>query len=115
MVRRSKGFGERICGVNDAGDMGKKYLLIGFPFLDCKMLDVDVAQARGRLACVNHKDGSSIILVERSRSALRIPQSRENGTCHRWDRQLPLAAQIGDQSTNGGHVAMTERGTLHAE
>jgi len=65
-------FCEGIRWVDDPGDMAENDVAVGFPFLDGKVLDIDMSRTRGRAAGINHQDGSFVILVEYGRSRLRI-------------------------------------------
>ena len=45
--------------------------LLTLPSLNCKMLDINVSGARGRLVLINHRDGSLVIFEQTSWIQLR--------------------------------------------
>ena len=78
MERGTEGLGQRICGVNDAGDMGENNFVGSFPFLEGKVLNVDMASTRRWTTRVDHQDCRSVILEQRSRANLRVPKFRKD-------------------------------------
>ena len=79
MERSTQRFGEGIGRVDDAGDMFQDNFALGFPFLNGKVLDVDVARARCRAARVDHEDSSSVVFVENGGIRLGITKFGEDG------------------------------------
>ena len=80
MVQRGpKGFGQRIGSINDTRNMSENDFAISLPFLNGKMLYVDVARSRGRTTCVDHQYGGGVIFVERSGLDLSVAQFVEDG------------------------------------
>ncbi len=78
MERGTEGLGLRVCGVNDARNMGEDNLVGSFPFLEGKMLDVNMTSTRRWTTRIYHQDCSSVILEQRSRTNLRVPKFRED-------------------------------------
>ena len=75
----AKSFGGGIGNIDGGGDVYHANDTAGAPFLDCKMLDVNVARALGGAVLVNHSDGGLIILVEGCRARLRVAEFSKNG------------------------------------
>jgi hypothetical protein len=50
-------------GIIDAGDVKKNNITGFLPILNSKVLDVNMAGARGRTVHINHFDGSNIIFI----------------------------------------------------
>ena len=78
MERGTEGLGQRVCGVNDARNMREDNLVGSFPFLEGKMLDVNMTSTRRWAIRVYHQDCRSVILKQRSRTNLRVPKFRED-------------------------------------
>ena len=62
----SKRLGEVIGWVDDARDECHECVTSIFPVLCGEVLDVDVARATCRNACVDHVDGRLVVTVQRS-------------------------------------------------
>ena len=74
----TKGLGQRVRRVHDTRDMREDNLAVGLPFLQSKVLYINVASARCRTACVHHKDSRSIILEESRRCKLWLSELEED-------------------------------------
>ena len=59
---RAEQLRESICGVHNARDTGEKNFPVCFPFLEGKMLDVDVTSSWCRETSVNHEDSRGVVL-----------------------------------------------------
>ena len=77
MVRRSKN--ERVSEVDDARDMAGQARSLGwFSTLESQSAGCQYNTSGVRLAGINHQDGRGIVLVQRSWTALRVPEFRED-------------------------------------
>ena len=74
MKRGSKRFRQGIRGVDDTRNVRKNNLIRCLPFLEGKMLDVDMTSARRGTTRINHQDGGSVVFKQRSWAELRVPE-----------------------------------------
>ena len=74
----SQRFGHIIGGVDDAGDVVHDDVASVLPFLDGKMLDVDVPRAFGGHACIDHANGRHVVFVDGGRTKLGVTQFTED-------------------------------------
>ena len=70
--------GEGVGRINNAGDVTEDNVALGFPFLNCEVLDVDVTSPGCWATGVNHEDRSLIIFVEDGWSGLCIVKLMKN-------------------------------------
>jgi hypothetical protein len=70
--------GEGIGRVDDARDLAENDVPLGFPLLNCKMLDVDVTRSWRWAAGIDHKNGRLVVLVEHIRTRLGISKFIED-------------------------------------
>jgi len=66
----AKGFCKGVGAVDATGDVGEDALAVGFPFLDGKMLDVDMTGAVGGFARIDHLDRCFVVDGRRWRSSV---------------------------------------------
>ena len=59
----SKWFGTGITRINRTSNMKQKKFVTGTPFLDGKMLDINMASTGSRAGVINHSNGSLIIHI----------------------------------------------------
>ena len=78
--RPSQGLGELVAVVDDPRQMMHLHNAALTPLLNSKVLDVDVAGARRRVAFVDHGDGGLIVNVERRCTVLFKAQLVEDGS-----------------------------------
>ena len=79
MVRRSKKLGERVSEVDDARDMAGQARYLGwFSTLESRSAGCQYDTSGVRPAGINHQDGRGIVLVQRSWTAFRVPEFRED-------------------------------------
>ena len=64
MKNPTKGLGEVITGVQDAGQMTHEDFFLGAPFLDGKVLDFDMTSAWRRAVLIDHVEGCLVVDVE---------------------------------------------------
>ena len=64
MKRRCERIGERVGRVDDSRDICQDNLTVSFPFLNCKMLYVNMTRSWGRGASIIQQNSGSIIFVE---------------------------------------------------
>ena len=81
---RSEGLGEGISRVHNPGNVRDVNLATGFPFLDSKMLDVDVTGPGSRSISVNHEDRGGIVFVQCGRLGLWDSQGRKEWNEGTW-------------------------------
>jgi GTPase len=58
-----QGLGDIVGGIIDAGNVKKNNITGFLPILNSKVLDVNMAGARGRAVRIDHFDGSNIIFI----------------------------------------------------
>ena len=63
MENPSKIFGEVVAAIDHSRDVAERNVAIGFPILNRKILDRNVASAVGRNASVDHLDGRFVVAV----------------------------------------------------
>ena len=66
----AKCLGGLVAGVDDARDVTHDNLTSSTPLLNRKVLDVDMAGARGRTTLVHHSNGSLVVHIERGGAEL---------------------------------------------
>ena len=76
---QSEGLGEGISRVSDPGNVRENNLAMGFPLLNCKMLNVDVTGPGSRTTSIDHEDCGSVVFVQGGRLRLWIAEFREDG------------------------------------
>jgi len=69
---RAQSFGGLVGGIQRSREMRDHDLLAHAPFLDSKVLNVDVARAGGRLVLVDHGNSSHVVHMENSRARLHV-------------------------------------------
>jgi hypothetical protein len=79
MQNPTEGLGLSVCGVYDTRDVCELDVAALSPFLDRKVLNVDVTRAFSRPIRVHHVDGSLVILVKQSRPRWGETKLDENG------------------------------------
>ena len=100
----TESLGQRIGGVDDAGDLFKENVAVLLPLLDGEVLDRDVAGAGGRLGSIHHQDRCLVVLVEGGGTELGKSEVAENrakvlgglGCCHGGD-ELGFCGTGGDR------------------
>ena len=76
----SKRLGKVIRWADNARDMMHDKVLLFLPFLNGKVLDINMTGAFSRNTIVNHIDSRDVITINRSSCSLCIPQFLHNGT-----------------------------------
>ena len=77
--QRGKRFGTGITRINGTSNMEQKKFITGMPFLDGKMLDINMARTGSRAAVINHSNGSLIIHIHGRRTIRRETKLCQNG------------------------------------
>ena len=80
MENPAKSFGGGIGNIDGSMNVDHFDDATGAPFLNSKVLDVDMARAFGRAVFVDHGDGSLIVFVKRSRAGLWVAELGEDST-----------------------------------
>ena len=75
----TKGLCQRIRRVHNIRDVRENNLAVGLPFLQSKVLDIDVASERCRTVCIHHKDDRGIFLEGSRRRELWLSEHEEDG------------------------------------
>ena len=74
MQLRTQSLGGLVGGIERSRKMGDHNLLTLAPFLNGKMLDVDVTRAGGGFVLVDHGNGRHIVNMENSGTVLLVAQ-----------------------------------------
>jgi hypothetical protein len=74
----AKRFGSMVGNVDDAGDVTHDDDTTALPFLDGKVLNVDVSRVGSRFAFVDHRNSGNVVLVERCWTLLWDTKFMEN-------------------------------------
>jgi hypothetical protein len=78
MERGAQGLCQRIGGVDNARDVREDDLLGSFPFLEGKMLDVDMTGTWCGAICIDHQDCRGVIFEQGGRTKLWVPKLEED-------------------------------------
>ena len=70
----AEGLGEIVRWANDSRNMMHSKILLRFPFLNGKMLDINVTGSFSRDTIINHDDSRNIVTIYRSGLIDCIPQ-----------------------------------------
>ena len=76
---RPKRFGEGIGRVHNTWNVFQNNFAIRLPFLNRKVLNVDMPRSRRRALGVDHEDGGRIVFIQCGRIQLWVAQVQEDG------------------------------------
>ena len=73
----AKCFGQSVRGVDRAGDMLQNKVALILPFLNGKMLDVDMPGAGRGFGGIHHEDSGLVVLIQHRRAVLHETEFSE--------------------------------------
>ena len=76
----SESFGRLISHIDNTGQMVHDNNAVASPFLNCKVLDVNMPRVRCGFSLVDHGDGRNVILVQWCRAILQNAKLKQHST-----------------------------------